>query len=60
VIDEIRKLVEPISQRLCAMDDDPEFTPDDYAGGNIDDSHTRGFEDGRVSLAREIMKLLDS
>jgi hypothetical protein len=59
-LDAIRELVEPISKGFCAIADNAEFMPDDYAGGNIDDSHTRGFEDGRVSLAREIMKLLDS
>lgn len=59
MIDKIRKLVEPISKNFCACDDDPTFTPDNYAGGNIDDAHERGLEDGRILLARTIVELLN-
>jgi len=41
-----------------AWSDDEDFMPDDYAGGNIDDAYYGGENDGRISLAREILELL--
>ena len=40
----------------CCWSDDPEFTPNDYAGGNIDDSYGGGVEDGEAVLARNLLK----
>ncbi len=59
MIDKIRELVEPIAARGCEALDDPEFMPDDYAGGNIDDACEVGRNMGEVNLARSIMKLLN-
>lgn len=39
----------------CAVLDDADFVPDDYAGGNIDDAWDGGFTDGETSMCREIL-----
>jgi len=31
---------------------------DDYAGGNIDDAHSLGVEDGETVMARKVLKAL--
>jgi hypothetical protein len=48
------KLVE-IAQMGCCCDDE-EFTPDNYAAGNIDDSYYNGVGDGEISFARKLLK----
>ena len=40
--------------------DDPEFAICDYACGNIDDAYWGGDTTGRVQLARELLKLMES
>lgn len=53
------EVIEPIAKKECSIDD-PNFCVCDYAGGNIDDAYNMGREHGEVSLARRIVKLLDS
>lgn len=53
------EVIEPIAKQECSIDD-PDFLVCDYAGGNIDDAYDIGFTHGEVSLARRIVKLLDS
>jgi len=48
------KLTEIAQQECCC--DDEEFMPDDYAGGNIDDSYYNGVNDGEVIFARKLLK----
>ena len=40
--------------------DREDFLPDDCAGGNIDDAFYGGWNDGEISLARSILKDLES
>ena len=42
----------------AAWQDDKEFVPDDYAGGNIDDAYNGGVSDGEILVCREILELL--
>ena len=41
-----------------AWQDDKQFMPDDYAGGNIDDAYNGGVPDGEILVCREILELL--
>jgi hypothetical protein len=47
---------ETIYDAMEASGFDGSVTVNDYAGGNMDDAHQRGLDDGRVDLAREILK----
>lgn len=38
---------------------DEDFSPDDYAGGNIDDAFYAGESDGEIYIAREVLKRLE-
>lgn len=31
---------------------------DDFAGGNVDDAYSTGYNDGQVALARDILKVI--
>ena len=42
-----------------AWSDNPDFTIYDYSGGNYDDAYYGGYDDGEISLAREILTKLD-
>lgn len=56
----MKELIEKLTKlgNKIAWDDDPEFVPDDYAGGNIDDAFYGGKDAGEIDLAREILKEL--
>lgn len=38
-----------------AQADDPDFNPMDYSGGNFDDAHSMGVDDGYIYLAQDII-----
>jgi len=38
-----------------AWDDDEDFLVDDYAGGNIDDAFSGGWDAGKISMARCVL-----
>jgi len=59
VVDKIRELVEPIAARDCPPLDESEFMVCDYAGGNIDDAYEIGQDAGEVSMARQVVILLN-
>ncbi len=42
-----------------AWQDDKEFMPDDYAGGNIDDAYNGGVSDGEILMARVVLGWLE-
>lgn len=51
----IKKILkETASRGVCYEDDD--FNPMDQFGGNMDDAYWGGCQDGRVELARELLK----
>lgn len=56
---------EKIIERLKALaakkcwEDDEEFLVDDYAAGNMDDAYSGGVTAGQVTLAREILNILN-
>lgn len=41
-----------------AWSDDPDFIPDDYAGGNIDDAFYGGERAGEIQFARTLLDTL--
>lgn len=45
-----------IAQQTCWCDDEEQFMPYDYAGGNIDDAYSGGADDGKGIFARELLK----
>lgn len=42
------------SQKACQ--DEEDFNPQDYAGGNYDDAFALGEDDGEIFLARALLK----
>lgn len=54
IIDQLIKL----AQQTAKYDDD-DFNAYDYSGGNIDDAYGIGQDDGKISLARQILKQLN-
>jgi len=51
IVDELRKIAAEE-----AWFDDKEFMIYDYAGGNIDDAYQGGYNDGKISLARKLLR----
>ena len=45
-----------IISELGTWSDDADFNPMEYSGSNFDDAYWGGFDDGRVDLARELLK----
>lgn len=58
-LQKIRAILEQPASRKCWCDE-PEFNPDDFAGGNFDDAYAGGVEDGRAEMARSIIELIDA
>lgn len=54
-IERLRTTLKQLASREC-WSDDPEFIPDDYAGGNIDDAYSGGREDGASMFARQLLQ----
>jgi hypothetical protein len=68
VVDAINKLDNVAKQLLVAelksiadkkaWCDDEDFMVNDYAGGNIDDAYSGGYDDGEIIMARHILTQL--
>ena len=52
---ELKAKLTILSAGIC-WSDDKTSEVDDYAGGNVDDAYNGGANDGRVLLARELLK----
>jgi len=39
--------------------DDEDFCVYDYSGGNVDDAYYMGFEDGQITMARDILDSME-
>ena len=52
----IDKLIKQ-AKRTC-WDDNDDFNPYDWGGGNFDDTYSGGCEDGETHLARDILNEL--
>ncbi len=57
-LDKIKKLLNKINEEKPAYADD-DFNANDWAGGNIDDAYNIGYNDGRISLAHDILTLIE-
>ena len=57
--EKVLELVKALAAEGCWSDDE-EFNAYEYSGGNFDDAFNSGVTDGRISLAREILELLES
>lgn len=53
----IEKIKEVAAKK--ATYDDPEFSAYDYSGGNYDDAHDVGMENGEILFARVLLEMLD-
>ena len=56
-MDKLKKILEELSKKNCALDDE-DFNVMDWSGGNFDDAWQLGFNDGQISLARELLKMM--
>lgn len=54
-LEELKERMEKLASREC-WQNDPEFMPHEYAGGNIDDAYNGGVDDGETLLARHLLK----
>ena len=52
---DLRTYLEEIASR-AVWNDAAGFSPFDYSGGNYDDAYYGGCDDGKVLLARELLK----
>lgn len=53
---EQKQYLESLAKRKCWCDDS-ESIINDFAGGNIDDAYSGGYDDGQATLARELLGL---
>jgi hypothetical protein len=53
--DSIKRLQQLAGQE-CWGDNEPDFNPMDYSGGNFDDCYWAGYEHGMIGLARQLLK----
>ena len=51
----IKEYLEKIAAQKACQDED-DFNPQDYAGGNYDDAFALGEDDGEIFLARALLK----
>ena len=51
------KLIENTAKQPISRESNPEFNPAD--DGNYDDAYGYGFKDGEISLARELLALIE-
>lgn len=50
-------IIEHLKKNASSMkSDDPDFMVNDYAGGNIDDAYSIGFDDGYASACRYMLE----
>jgi len=59
IINQLKNLARSRSGEDQARDNGEDFIPDDYAGGNIDDAYSNGYETGQIDLARTILSSLN-
>ena len=52
-------LIEKTAEYKTRTDDNEDFNPMDYSGGNFDDCYQLGCSDGEINFARELSKLLE-
>lgn len=52
-------LIEKTADYKTHTDDNDDFNPMDFSGGNFDDCYQMGCEDGEINFARELMALLE-
>jgi len=57
-VTQLKEFLQKIADKT-AWQDDKEFIPDDYAGGNIDDAYNGGVSDGEILMAKEILGWLE-
>jgi len=57
------KILEHIKARIAELkppvEHDDGWTPDDYAGGNIDDAYWAGYDHAERDLANDIRELIE-
>jgi hypothetical protein len=54
ISEQLREKLKKLASRECWCDD-IEAIINDFAGGNIDDAYSGGFEDGQAKLAEELL-----
>ena len=54
--EEMKEFLSKIAAREC-WDDDGDFNPCDYSGGNFDDAYYGGVSSGKVKLARSLLEM---
>lgn len=59
VIEHLRKLAAKKTRPQRDEEKGEDFSPNDWAGGNIDDAYSHGEEDGAIGLAQEMIAMLD-
>lgn len=57
-ITKIRERIEKLAKKQT-RDEDGDFCPMDWFGGNFDDAYNGGKDDGHVELAKELMAILN-
>lgn len=55
--EEIIAMLEELASRKSWCDHDS-FVVDDWAGGNVDDAYSGGWDDGEAELARTILNMV--
>lgn len=58
--EKIKNLLNNLAKRNCWCDNQEDFNPMDYSGGNFDDAYFGGYADGQAELARDILAMLES
>lgn len=54
-LEKLKVYLEKIAAKEACIDD-KEFNAYDYSGGNFDDAYYKGTSDGKILLARELLK----
>lgn len=56
VSDELYDELIGLAEAMTCREDDPDFNPDEWSGGNFDDCYELGVTDGEILLARKIVE----
>ena len=57
-MNEIKEKLKELAEKGSHLDEEG-FSVFDWSGGNIDDAYSMGLDDGEISLARELLKMIN-
>lgn len=59
ISDEVFNTIKAKAAEQTNFESDPSGRPCDWSGGNFDDAHSAGTDDGEIYFARYILKLIE-